>query len=78
MKVSAVSNFNYQLMLSGHTHGGQIFPFHYIVKKANKYLSGDYKVNGIDLHVSNGAGTWGPSMRLFFFFLITVINLYKK
>ena len=76
--VDSISNFNYQLMLSGHTHGGQIFPFHYIVKKANKYLSGDYKVNGIDLHVSNGAGTWGPSMRLFAPSEITVINLYKK
>ena len=76
--VDSLSSFNYQLMLAGHTHGGQIFPFHYIVKKANKYLSGDYKVNGIDLHVSNGAGTWGPSMRLFAPSEITVINLYKK
>ena len=75
---NSISSFNYQLMLSGHTHGGQIFPFHYLVKKANKYLSGDYKVNGIDLHVSNGAGTWGPSMRLFAPSEIAVVNLYKK
>lgn len=76
--VDNISSFNYQLMLSGHTHGGQIFPFHYLVKKANKYLVGDYKVNGIDLHVSAGAGTWGPSMRLFAPSEIAVINLYKK
>lgn len=76
--VDSISSYNYQLMLAGHTHGGQIFPFHYFVKKANRYLSGDYKVNGIDLHVSPGAGTWGPSMRLFAPSEITVIDLIKK
>lgn len=65
----------YNLQLSGHTHGGQIFPFHLLVKKANNYLSGLYKVNGFDLYVSNGAGTWGPNMRLFAPSELTVINL---
>ncbi len=68
----------FDLVLSGHTHGGQIFPFHYFVKKANKFLSGDYEVNGVRLHVSNGAGTWGPMMRLLAPSDITVINLLKK
>lgn len=76
--VESISRFNYQLVLSGHTHGGQIFPFHYFVKKANHYLSGNYNVNGIDLHVSPGAGTWGPSMRLFAPSEIAVIDLIKK
>ncbi len=49
---------------SGHTHGGQIYPFHYLTKRANKYLAGLYNVNGIDLYVSRGAGYWGPPMRL--------------
>ena len=74
----SISSYNYQLMLAGHTHGGQIFPFHYFVKKANRYLSGDYKINGINLHVSPGAGTWGPSMRLFAPSEIAVIDLIKK
>ena len=75
---SSISSYNFQVMLAGHTHGGQIFPFHFFVKKANKYLSGDYKVNDIDLHVSPGAGTWGPSMRLFAPSEIAVIDLIKK
>ena len=75
---NSISSFNFQMMLAGHTHGGQIFPFHIFVKKANQYLSGDYDVNGIKLHVSNGAGTWGPKMRLFASSEITVIDLIKK
>lgn len=75
---NSISSFNFQMMLAGHTHGGQIFPFHFFVKKANQYLSGDYNVNGIKLHVSNGSGTWGPKMRLFAPSEITVIDLIKK
>lgn len=63
------------IQLSGHTHGGQIFPFQLLVKYANKYLSGLYEVNGIKLYVSNGAGYWGPAMRLFAPSEITVIDL---
>ena len=76
--VDSISSFNFQMVLSGHTHGGQIFPFHIFAKKANKYLSGDYNVNGIKLHVSNGAGTWGPAMRILAPSEITVIDLIKK
>lgn len=68
----------FDLVLSGHTHGGQIFPFHLLVKKANSYLAGQYKVNDMDLFVSRGAGTWGPTMRLFAPADIAVINLQKK
>lgn len=55
---------DYDLQLSGHTHGGQIFPFHYLAWKANKYLAGRYRVGDHDLYVSRGAGYWGPPMRL--------------
>lgn len=54
----------FDLQVSGHTHGGQIFPFHFLASKANKYLAGSYKVNDVDLYVSRGAGYWGPPMRL--------------
>lgn len=73
--IDNITQVNFGLQLSGHTHGGQIFPFHFLVKNANKYLAGDYKVNGVDLHVSRGAGTWGPPMRLFAPSDVTVINL---
>lgn len=52
------------LQLSGHTHGGQIFPFHLLAQKANRYLAGTYRDNGVDIYVSRGAGYWGPPMRL--------------
>lgn len=76
--ISSLSDGIVDLVLSGHTHGGQIFPFHFLVKQANQYLAGEYKVNGIDLYVSRGAGTWGPAMRLFAPSDIIVINLLKK
>jgi predicted MPP superfamily phosphohydrolase len=52
------------LMLSGHTHGGQIWPFSYIVDQMNPLLAGRYEVDGMPIIVSRGAGTWGPRMRL--------------
>lgn len=52
------------LMLSGHTHGGQIWPFSYIVGLLNPLLAGKYEVGGMPVIVSRGAGTWGPRMRL--------------
>lgn len=52
------------LMLSGHTHNGQIYPFNLLVRMQFKYLNGLYKQDGKYLHVSPGTGTWGPPMRL--------------
>ena len=63
------------LQLSGHTHGGQIFPFHFLVKAANKYLAGLYENDGYKLYVSRGAGYWGPPVRVLAPSEITVINL---
>ena len=63
--LSEYPNRKYDLQLSGHTHGGQIFPFHYLSWQANKYLAGLYDVENYKLYVSRGAGYWGPPMRLF-------------
>lgn len=52
------------LMLSGHTHGGQIWPFGYVVKRFYPLLAGRYEVNGMTAIVCRGTGTWGPQMRL--------------
>jgi len=52
------------LMLSGHTHNGQIFPFTWLVKIFYPYIKGLYEEEGKYLHVSPGTGTWGPPMRL--------------
>jgi predicted MPP superfamily phosphohydrolase len=52
------------LMLCDHTHGGQIWPFGYLVKSVYPLLAGRYDVDGMTVIVSRGAGTWGPPMRL--------------
>jgi predicted MPP superfamily phosphohydrolase len=53
------------LMLNGHTHGGQIWPFHYTVLRAYPHIAGVRKVGEMTQVVSRGAGRWGAPMRLF-------------
>lgn len=67
-----------KLQLSGHTHGGQIFPFHMLARYSNKYLAGLMQKNGRSLYVSRGAGQWGPQMRLFAPSEITFISVYPR
>jgi uncharacterized protein len=51
-------------MLSGHTHGGQIWPASYLSLLVNGLLEGRYVFGDLTVLVSRGAGTWGPRMRL--------------
>jgi uncharacterized protein len=66
------------LMLSGHTHGGQIWPFNWIERSVYPLREGEYKVNGMPVIVSRGAGTWGPRMRLWKPGEIVRITLHQK
>jgi uncharacterized protein len=69
----------FNLMLSGHTHAGQIFPFGFFVKIVFKYYSGTYRFeNGSVLHVNRGTGTWGPPVRFGASAEITVIDLIPE
>lgn len=52
------------LMLSGHTHGGQIWPFSYLVQREFPHLVGLHREGDMQLLISRGAGGWGPRMRL--------------
>ena len=63
------------LMLSGHTHGGQVWPFGILVKRQFPLIKGKYMHNGSTLYVSQGTGTWGPIMRLGTFSEMTLIEL---
>lgn len=76
--IDSLSKGLVDIVLAGHTHGGQVFPFHWLAKQANKYLAGQYTINGTELYVSRGAGTWGPRMRLFAPSDITLIHLLQK
>ena len=68
---------NIDLMLSGHTHNGQIFPFNFFVRFQFKYKFGLYNSNSSNLYVSSGSGCWGPRMRLGTFNEIVYFNLNK-
>jgi predicted MPP superfamily phosphohydrolase len=52
------------LQLSGHTHGGQIWPFNWLVKLQQPYVAGLHRHRGTWIYVSCGTGFWGPPMRL--------------
>ena len=70
---------HFDLMLSGHTHAGQIFPFGFFVRMAFRYCSGTYRFkNGSLLHVNRGTGTWGPPIRFGSMPEITFIELIPK
>lgn len=66
------------LMLCGHTHGGQIWPFGYLVKRVYPLLEGRYEVEGMTVIVCRGTGTWGPRMRLWSPGQILRVTLFGK
>jgi len=69
----------FDLQLSGHTHGGQLFPFNAVVGLVYKYFKGRYELpGGGTIIVSAGAGTWGPPLRLFVPPEIHVIDLVAR
>lgn len=70
---------DFDLVLSGHTHGGQIFPFMFLVKLQQGFIHGLYDLGGkTKLYVSSGAGFWGPSLRVFAQSEIVILNLKGK
>ncbi|MBZ4016401.1 metallophosphoesterase, partial [Streptomyces purpurogeneiscleroticus] len=52
------------LQLSGHTHGGQMWPVNYIAAAANPTVAGLDRYGDTQLYVSRGAGAWGPPVRV--------------
>jgi len=65
-------------MLSGHTHCGQIFPFHIFAKAIYPNFCGGYENKNSLLYVSKGAGTWGPPLRFLSNSEILVLNIKKR
>jgi predicted MPP superfamily phosphohydrolase len=56
--------FGVDLQVSGHTHGGQMAPFNLVVKLQQPVVSGFGRVDGVPVFVTNGAGFWGPPLRV--------------
>lgn len=56
---------NVDLMLSGHTHGGQIYPFKFLIALQQPYIKGLHQHNkNLQIYINKGTGFWGPPMRL--------------
>ncbi len=53
------------LQISGHTHGGQLWPFHGLVRLVMPWVQGLHREGAAQIWVSRGSGFWGPPMRLF-------------
>ncbi|WP_030228734.1 metallophosphoesterase [Streptomyces sp. NRRL WC-3626] len=66
------------LQLSGHTHGGQLFPGNLVAGLANPTLAGLERYGDTQLYVSRGAGAWGPPTRVGAPSDITVIELASR
>ncbi|MBW2369693.1 MAG: metallophosphoesterase [Deltaproteobacteria bacterium] len=65
----------YDLQISGHTHGGQFFPWNFFVQIDQPYVAGLYRHRNSWVYVSRGTGYWGPPVRLGSPSEITVIEL---
>lgn len=74
--IELVKDKVYDLMLSGHTHGGQIFPFGFLVMLQQPFLAGLHAVTSSkQIFVSRGTGYWGPPVRVFAPSEISVLTL---
>jgi uncharacterized protein len=64
-RLPIVEQAGVSLQLSGHTHGGQVFPFSWITRRAfGKFTYGLQRFGALQVITSSGVGTWGPPMRV--------------
>ncbi|HMJ22221.1 MAG TPA: metallophosphoesterase [Terriglobales bacterium] len=64
-RVSIAEEEGFSLQLSGHTHGGQFFPFTWITSRLyGKFVYGLQRLGNLVVYTSYGAGTWGPPLRV--------------
>ncbi|MGW5774700.1 metallophosphoesterase [Streptomyces sp. NPDC003863] len=66
------------LQLSGHTHGGQLWPGNHLAELANPTVAGLERYGDTQLYVSRGAGAWGPPVRVGAPSDITIVELASK
>jgi uncharacterized protein len=64
-RLPLVEQAGFNLQLSGHTHGGQMFPFTWFTRRAfGRFTSGLQRFGSLQVLTSTGVGTWGPPMRV--------------
>ena len=59
----AAAKAGFHLQLSGHTHGGQFFPWNLVVKLLEPFAAGLHRLDDLWIYVSRGTGYWGPPKR---------------
>lgn len=64
IQVHEAARHGVDLQLSGHTHGGQMMPFNLLVGLQQPVVSGGATIDGTRIYVTNGAGFWGPPVRV--------------
>ena len=62
--VELATKYGFNLQLSGHTHGGQYFPFSALVALAHPFLKGLHRRGNTWVYINQGTGFWGPPMRI--------------
>jgi uncharacterized protein len=72
------SGIDFDLMLAGHTHGGQFFPWNLLAAVDQPYIHGLHRPNGRWVYVNKGTGYWGPPVRLGARSEITVVKLVAE
>ncbi len=73
--IFAAARAGYDLQISGHTHGGQFFPWNLVVGFTQPYVSGLHTHQNTQIYVSRGTGYWGPPVRMGSPSEITLIKL---
>ncbi|WP_095333271.1 metallophosphoesterase [Helicobacter sp. 11S02596-1] len=77
--IEKLQNKPVDVILSGHTHGGQIFPFSLAVLLQQPYLMGLHKIGeNRYVYINQGTGFWGPPMRVGTHSEISIIKLFPK
>ena len=71
------AEMGYDLQLSGHTHGGQFFPWNMMIRYVQPFSKGLYRYKGMWIYTSQGTGFWGPPIRLGAPQEITLITLTR-
>ncbi len=59
----AALDLGYDLQLSGHTHGGQFWPWMHLVRWQQPWVAGLQRAGNLQVYISRGTGYWGPPLR---------------
>jgi predicted MPP superfamily phosphohydrolase len=71
----AAADAGFDLQLSGHTHGGQFFPWTIVAALVHRFSRGLHRVGRMWVYVSVGTGSWGPRIRLGTMAEVTILEL---